>query len=60
VNGILGYTITATGGKIPSTTGFKYTIDNFGNQTTTYGTVWGGGSPTPNTCWVMKQGQTCS
>ena len=28
VNGILGYTITATGGKIPSTTGFKYTIDN--------------------------------
>lgn len=60
VNGIAGYLITATGGKIPSTAGAKYTIDNYNTQTTVSPpTVWLP-APVPNNCWMMKRGQTCT
>ncbi len=62
INGIAGYLITATGGKIATTNNFIYTIDNYNNQVTVkLGTQWNGGAlPVPDTCWVMKRGQTCT
>jgi len=55
-----GYTITATGGKIKSTTNFVYTIAQDGSQVTTnLGGTWAP-VPAPNTCWVIKKGQTCT
>ena len=50
-----GYTATAAGSNA-STTGFSFAIDNAGNQTSTMGTLWGGGS---YACWIMKKGAVC-
>lgn len=48
---------TATGKTTAATSGFSYSIDNFGAQSSTLGTVWGGGT---FACWIMKKGDTCT
>jgi type IV pilus assembly protein PilE len=59
-NGGTTYTITATGGKLPATANFVYTIAQDGTMTTTsLGATWGA-VPVPNTCWIVKKGQTCT
>ncbi|MGA2550042.1 MAG: prepilin-type N-terminal cleavage/methylation domain-containing protein [Burkholderiaceae bacterium] len=66
INGVPGYLITATGGSnfygtsTPQTAGARYTIDNYGNQQTLGLPSGWGALPNPNTCWVMKRGQTCT
>lgn len=52
------YTITANGSK-PNTAQFSYNINQTGVQTTvSVKTSWLP-LPAPNTCWMMKKGQTC-
>ncbi|MDQ6681012.1 MAG: prepilin-type N-terminal cleavage/methylation domain-containing protein [Pseudomonadota bacterium] len=53
-----GYILTATGSG--PVTGFVYTVDQAGSQTTeTVGAGWSLPSPSPSPCWILKKGQTC-
>jgi type IV pilus assembly protein PilE len=54
------YTLTATGAG--SMAGFGFTTNQNDVRTTTTGSTVGGGgwgAATPNTCWVVRKGQTC-
>lgn len=53
------FTITATGVTGTNVDGFVYAIDEANAKTTTgLPTSWGT-VPSPNTCWIMKKGDTC-
>jgi type IV pilus assembly protein PilE len=54
------YTLTATGSGPVSW--ISYTVDNVDARTTTVavGAPTGWTTPSPNTCWKVKKGQTCS
>ena len=51
------FTITATGRD--NLSDFSYTIDQSNAKTTTGLPSSWGSLPSPNTCWVMKKGDTC-
>jgi len=50
-----GYKLTATGSG--SALGFVYTVTAQDVRTSTVPSSWP--TPSPNTCWVMKKGQSC-
>ena len=56
---LTSYTLTATGGGALG--GFDYTVNQLGAKTTTIGSgaPSGWATPSPNTCWMLKKGQTC-
>jgi type IV pilus assembly protein PilE len=51
------YTLLATG--TGAVNGVQYSVDQSGNQTTVSMGSVGWALPNPNTCWLMKSGQTC-
>ena len=53
------YTLTATGSG--PTSAFSYTVDQTDGRTTTIatGAPPGWTTPSPNSCWKVKKGQTC-
>jgi len=51
------YTLLATGSG--AVNGVQYSVDQSGNQTTVSMGALGWALPNPNTCWLMKSGQTC-
>lgn len=53
------FTITATGVTGTNVEDFVYTIDETNAKTTTGLPSSWGGAPSPNTCWVLRKGDTC-